>query len=125
MAQTQETPQIFEGELIKVDATAKTLPVRNSAGQEMEFRYSDQTLISGADGGVEGLAAKSGTPVVVHFDTATRTGGQDRSQTTLLPELNQDGGSALQRWPTCCSGIHSFGCPVGQKALILRFPPRF
>ncbi len=73
MAQTQETPQIFEGELLKVDATAKTLSVKNSEGQEMEFRYSDQTLISGAEGGVEGLATKSGTPVIVHFDTATRT----------------------------------------------------
>ena len=76
MAQTQETPQIFEGELLKVDATAKTLSVKNSQGQEMEFRYSDQTLISGADGGVEGLATKSGTPVIVHFDTATRTAGK-------------------------------------------------
>ena len=73
MAQTQETPQIFEGELMKVDATAKTLSVKNSQGQEIEFRYSDQTVISGADGGVEGLATKSGTPVSVHFDTATRT----------------------------------------------------
>ena len=76
MAQTQETQQIFEGELMKVDATAKTLSVKNSAGQEREFRYSDQTLISGADGGVEGLATKSGTPVIVHFDTATRTAGK-------------------------------------------------
>ena len=73
MAQAQETPQIFEGELMKVDATAKTLSVKNSQGQEIEFRYSDQTLITGADGGVEGLATKSGTPVSVHFDTATRT----------------------------------------------------
>jgi hypothetical protein len=73
MAQTQETPQIFEGELMKVDATAKTLSVKNSQGQEIEFRYSDQTLITGAEGGVEGLATKSGTPVSVHFDTATRT----------------------------------------------------
>jgi len=73
MAQAQETPQIFEGELMKVDATAKTLTVKSSEGREMEFRYNDRTLISGADGGVEGLAAKSGTPVSVHFDTATRT----------------------------------------------------
>ena len=72
-AQTQDSPQIFEGELMKVDATAKTLSVKNSQGQENEFRYSDQTVISGADGGVEGLASKSGTPVSVHFDTATRT----------------------------------------------------
>lgn len=73
VAQTQETPQIFEGELMKVDVTAKTLSVRNSQGLENEFRYTDQTVISGADGGVEGLATKSGTPVSVHFDTATRT----------------------------------------------------
>jgi len=73
MAQAQETPQIFDGELLKVDATAKTLSVKNPEGQEMEFRYNDQTLISGADGGVEGLATKSGTPVSVHFDTTTRT----------------------------------------------------
>ena len=73
MAQAQETPQIFDGELMKVDATAKTLSVKNPEGQEMEFRYNDQTLISGADGGVEGLATKSGTPLSVHFDTATRT----------------------------------------------------
>ena len=73
MAQAQETPQIFDGELMKVDATAKALSVKNSDGWAMEFRYNDQTLISGADGGVEGLATKSGTPLSVHFDTATRT----------------------------------------------------
>ncbi|HET6962682.1 MAG TPA: hypothetical protein VFJ27_09305 [Terriglobia bacterium] len=49
MAQTQETPQIFEGELMKVDGTAKTLTVKGSEGREMEFRYTDQTLISGGD----------------------------------------------------------------------------
>src|SRR5262245_52209773 len=70
MAQAQETPQIFDGELLKVDATAKTLSVKNSEGREIEFRYNDQTLISGADGGVEGLATQSGTPVSVHFNTA-------------------------------------------------------
>jgi PBP1b-binding outer membrane lipoprotein LpoB len=73
MVQAQETPQIFEGELMRVDATAKTLSVKSSDGREMEFRYNDQTLISGAESGVEGLATKSGSPVSVHFDTATRT----------------------------------------------------
>ncbi|HEU0004818.1 MAG TPA: hypothetical protein VFS12_02400 [Terriglobia bacterium] len=73
MALAQETPQIFEGELMKVDATAKSLSVKNSDGWAMEFRYNDQTLISGADGGVEGLATKSGTPLSVHYDSATRT----------------------------------------------------
>ena len=73
MAQAPETPQIFEGELLKVDATAQTLSIKSPEGQEMEFRYNDQTLISGAEGRVEGLATKSGTAVSVYFDTATRT----------------------------------------------------
>lgn len=73
MAQAPETPQIFEGELLKVDATAQTLSIKSLGGQEMEFRYNDQTLIRGAEGRVEGLATRSGTPVSVYFDTATRT----------------------------------------------------
>ena len=64
---------VIDGELTKVDATAKTLSVKDSKGQEMEFRYNDQTQISGAEGGVEGLATKSGTPVRVHYDAASKT----------------------------------------------------
>lgn len=71
LAQAQEA-QVFEGELTKVDATAKTLSVKGARG-EMEFRYNEQTQITGAEGGVEGLASKSGTPVRVHFDAATKT----------------------------------------------------
>ena len=67
----QEKAQIAEGTLVKVDADAKTLSVKTSKG-EMEFRYTDQTQISGADG-VEGLATQSGAPVKVHFDGATKT----------------------------------------------------
>lgn len=72
VAQAQEG-QPFEGELTKVDSTAKTLSVKSSKGQEMEFRYNDQTQISGAEGGVEGLATKSGTPVKVHYDATSKT----------------------------------------------------
>jgi len=72
LAQGQEKAQIAEGELARVDAAAKTLSVKTSKG-EMEFRYNDQTQISGAEGGVEGLATQSGAPVKVHFDAATKT----------------------------------------------------
>ena len=71
LAQAQDA-QVFEGELTKVDATAKTLSVKGARG-EMEFRYTPETQIVGAEGGVEGLASKSGTPVKVHFDAATKT----------------------------------------------------
>jgi hypothetical protein len=68
-----EALQTVEGELTSVDVTTKTLSVKISEGPQMEFRYNDQTLITGADGGAEGLATKSGTPVGVNFDVATRT----------------------------------------------------
>jgi len=67
----QEKAQIAEGTLVKVDAAAKTLSVKTPKG-EMEFRYTDQTQISGADG-PEGLATQSGAPVKVHFDAASKT----------------------------------------------------
>lgn len=73
LALAQEKAQIVEGELAKVDAAAKTLSVKTSKGEEMEFRYNDQTQISGAEGGVEGLATQSGAPVKVHFDAASKT----------------------------------------------------
>jgi hypothetical protein len=72
LALAQEKAQIVEGELAKVDAAAKTLSVKTSKG-DMEFRYNDQTQISGAEGGVEGLATQSGAPVKVHFDPASKT----------------------------------------------------
>ena len=72
LALAQEKAQIAEGELVKVDAAAKTLSVKTSKA-EMEFRYNDQTQISGAEGGVEGLATQSGAPVKVHFDAASKT----------------------------------------------------
>src|SRR5258705_13610710 len=70
--QAQEKTQIVEGELAKVDATAKTLSVKTSTG-EMQFRYNDRTQVIGAEGGVEGLATQSGTPVTVHFAVASKT----------------------------------------------------
>jgi len=72
LALAQEKAQIVEGELARVDAAAKTLSVKTSKG-EMEFRYTDQTQSSGAEGGVEGLATQSGAPVKVHFDAASKT----------------------------------------------------
>ena len=72
LALAQEKAQIVEGELTKVDAAAKTLSVKTTKG-EMELKYTDQTQISGAEGGVEGLATQSGSQVKVHFDAASKT----------------------------------------------------
>ena len=72
LAQGQEKASIVQGELSKVDPASKTLWVKTDKG-EMEFKYNDQTQISGAEGGAEGLATQSGAPVKVDFDAATKT----------------------------------------------------
>ena len=66
-AQTERT---FEGELTKVDATAKTLSVKGTT--EMVFTWTDQTRVLGPEKTIQGLAAKAGTPLKVtyHADQA-------------------------------------------------------
>ena len=71
-SQGQEKASIVQGELSKVDPASKTVWVKTDKG-EMEFKYNDQTQISGAEGGAEGLATQSGAPVKVHFDAASKT----------------------------------------------------
>jgi hypothetical protein len=71
--QNKEAMQVFQGELTRVDANAKTLWVKGAEGKEMDFQYNEQTQIIGAEGGVEGLATQSGAPVAVHFDKKTKT----------------------------------------------------
>jgi hypothetical protein len=59
----------FEGQLTKVDATAKTISVKGSAG-EMLFRYDDKTQVQGPEKDIQGLAGKSGTPLKVTYREA-------------------------------------------------------
>jgi hypothetical protein len=65
-AQAEKT---FEGQLTKVDANAKTISVKGSAG-EMLFRYTDQTQVAGPDKDIQGLASKTGTPLKITYRDA-------------------------------------------------------
>lgn len=53
------------GELVKVDATAKTLTVK-ADGRDQEFTFNDQTKITGAQGAA-GLATMEGSQVTVMY----------------------------------------------------------
>jgi hypothetical protein len=59
----------FEGQLTKVDTTAKTLAVKGSAA-EMLFQYTDKTQVLGPEKDIQGLAGKSGTPVRITYREA-------------------------------------------------------
>jgi|1185.fasta_scaffold50971_3 hypothetical protein len=70
--------QTLKGELVKVDADAKTITVKGADGVETEFAYTATTNVPGGHEGVSGLATKSGSKVTVHYTndmgkkTATR-----------------------------------------------------
>lgn len=63
-AKSEETAR---GELSSIDATAKMLSIKPTAGAEQKFQYNDSTKVTGARGGVAGLATQSGKQVVVHY----------------------------------------------------------
>ena len=69
-AQAKPQAQIARGELTSIDAAAKMLTLKPAEGAEQKFQYNDDTKVTGARGGVAGLATQSGKQVVVHFSTA-------------------------------------------------------
>jgi hypothetical protein len=62
-AQAQATSA--SGELVKVDATAKSITVK-ADGRDQEFTFNDQTKITGAQGAA-GLATMEGSQVTVMY----------------------------------------------------------
>ena len=58
-----------KGELVKVDADAKTITIKSADGVETEYAYTAATDVAGFREGVAGLATKSGSKVTVHFTT--------------------------------------------------------
>jgi hypothetical protein len=65
--QAKPEEQTARGELSSIDATAKMLTIKPTAGAEQKFQYNDSTKVTGARGGVAGLATESGKQVTVHF----------------------------------------------------------
>ena len=59
--------KVFEGQLTKVDADAKSISVKGATGPEMVFNYDEQTQVIGPDKTIQGLAGKSGTPLKVSY----------------------------------------------------------
>ena len=66
-AQAKPQAQTARGELSSIDATAKMLTIKPTDGAEQKFQYNDDTKVTGARGGVAGLATQSGKQVTVHF----------------------------------------------------------
>jgi hypothetical protein len=65
--QAQAEQKVFEGQLTKVDAAAKSISVKGSTGPEMQFMYDDHTQVVGPEKDIQGLAGKSGAPLKVSY----------------------------------------------------------
>ena len=79
-AQAQK-PESAKGELKSVDAQKMTLTLGN--GQT--FQYTSATKVTGAQGGVAGLATMSGREVTIDFETK----GADRIATMITVEADK------------------------------------
>jgi hypothetical protein len=56
----------ISGELMRVNPDTKMFTVKSATG-ELQFKYSDQTVVTGAQKTVAGLATMSGEQVTVSF----------------------------------------------------------
>jgi hypothetical protein len=64
---TSPVEQTAEGELRNVNVEAMTFALRDASGVEKAFTFTPTTRISGATGGVQGLASKQGSRVKVSY----------------------------------------------------------
>jgi hypothetical protein len=62
----QQAPQTAQGELQRVDNQARILVVRTASAQ-MQFHYTSDTKVTGAEEGVAGLATMAGSQVTVQY----------------------------------------------------------
>ena len=66
-ANQPETNRTYEGQLTKVDSTAKTITLKGSDDKEMTFSYADTTQVVGVSDGVQGLSGKTGSSLKVTY----------------------------------------------------------
>jgi hypothetical protein len=66
----QAAEKVFQGQLAKVDAGAKSITVKGAGDMEMTFEYTDATQIIGSEKNVQGLAGKTGTDLRVTYRDA-------------------------------------------------------
>jgi hypothetical protein len=65
--QTAQDTAPVTGELMRVNPDAKTLMIKTANGVEVQFRYTDQTSVTGAEKSVAGLATMSGAQLTVSY----------------------------------------------------------
>src|SRR5262245_34964047 len=60
-------PKVFEGQLTKVDAAAKSISVKGTTGPEMAFNYDEKTEVIGPAKDVQGLTGTPGAALRITY----------------------------------------------------------
>jgi hypothetical protein len=76
---TQAQAETARGTLVSVKAEDKTFTIRDSAGKTQEYKWNDDTKVTGSQRGVAGLATMSGEEVTIHY----KMQGMDRLATDI------------------------------------------
>jgi hypothetical protein len=78
----------FEGQLSKVDATAKQIILTGTGNKQMTFSYTDQTQMVGVEkNNIQGLASKPGTNLKVTY--REEKGSNHASKIEVVPPPKQ------------------------------------
>ena len=83
-----QAEKVFQGQLAKVDAQAKSIDVKGPGGMDMTFDYTDGTQVVG-EKNVQGLAGKTGADVRVTYRDA---GGKHIATKIETSEKGEKGG---------------------------------
>jgi hypothetical protein len=59
---------VAHGQLLRLDRGAKRIVIRTETGSQMQFAYTSETIVNGADDTVAGLGAQKGTAVSVKYE---------------------------------------------------------
>ena len=65
-----QAEKTFQGQLTKVDASAKKISVKGSGNAEMMFAYTDQTQVNGPEKDIQGLASQTGSELKITYRDA-------------------------------------------------------
>lgn len=75
-----------QGQLVSVDTEAQSLIVQTEAGEQVEFRYTAETQVTGAEEDVAGLASMSGANVTVHSAVDADSGARVATSIEVHPQ---------------------------------------
>ena len=94
--QAKEAATVAQGQLLRVDVNAKTLAIRSSDVNQMQFRYTEQTKVVGGDRSVAGLATMAGSPVTIKY---TKQGADNVATEIEVHQGQQQPGQSPDRQP--------------------------